>query len=556
MEIPTFIIWLVALGIGFLAYRVSRRSILDEIAGPASKSVLLGSMPDLMLSEAGLTEFSWQERYGDVVKLKGPLNTDRLLISDPKALHWILQTSGYRWGKSSDRKEISRLVGGKGLGWADGDSHNRQRKIMLPGFSAPEAKNLLPVFFSCASQMARRWSDILSGADDQTHIFNIPEWISRATLDAIGRAAFDYDFGATEDHETELGKAYQGMFLKVFGKPSKAVLITLELFRFIPPSVLEFLNEHNPNPRIAHVRHVAEIANGVAKRLVKNKSDALLEGKGRSDIMSLLVKANAGDDVNAQLTEEEMLSMLRQHLVSTWFSIFVISLIHWLSFSATLTWLLYELVRNPKLQSELRAEIRAAEKVAVSRGDSELSIRDLEGMSLLSATVKETLRFHPVVLHIYRTTREDDILPLSTPITTMAGDVLTELPVPKGTRAILSISAYNRNKTIFGEDAHTFNPHRWLEPNHIKKSGGSLGPFANLATFSAGIRACIGWRFAVIELQAFIVELLSNFEFSKTPQIDRIRREVAIAVVPTVEGEAEKGNQLPLRVTFARKGEE
>ncbi|KAF5374036.1 hypothetical protein D9757_010076 [Collybiopsis confluens] len=201
--------------------------------------------------------------------------------------------------------------------------------------------------------MARRWSDILSGADDQTHIFNIPEWISRATLDVIGRAAFDYDFGATEDHETELGKAYQGMFLKVFGKPSKAVLITLELFRFIPPSVLEFLNEHNPNPRIAHVRHVAEIANGVAKRLVKNKSD-----EGRSDIM---IKANAGDNVNAQLTEGEMLSMLR---------------------------LLYELVRNPKLQSELRAEIRAAEKVAVSRGDSELSIRDLEGISLLSATVK------------------------------------------------------------------------------------------------------------------------------------------------------------------------
>ncbi|KAF5366685.1 hypothetical protein D9757_013577 [Collybiopsis confluens] len=110
MEIPTFIIWLVALGIGFLAYRVSRRSILDEIAGPASKPVHLGSMPDLMLSEAGLTEFSWQEpRYGDVVKLKGPLlNTDRLLISDPKAPYYILQTSGYRWGKSSERKE-SRL---------------------------------------------------------------------------------------------------------------------------------------------------------------------------------------------------------------------------------------------------------------------------------------------------------------------------------------------------------------------------------------------------------------------------------------------------------------
>ncbi|KAF5372716.1 hypothetical protein D9757_011651 [Collybiopsis confluens] len=105
-------------------------------------------------------------------------------------------------------------------------------------------------------------------------------------------------------------------------------------------------------------------------------------------------------------------------------------------------------------------------------------------------------------------------------------------------------------------DAHTFNPYRWLEPNHVKKGGASLGPFVNLAIFSAGVRVCVGWRFAVVELQAFIVELLSNFEFFKTPQIDKIRPEMAIAVVPTIEGESEKGTQLPLKVTFARKGEE
>ncbi|KAF5364508.1 hypothetical protein D9757_011972 [Collybiopsis confluens] len=579
MEIPTFIVLLIALAVGLVAYQASRRSVLDKIPGPPSKSLLLGSMPDLMLNEAGSTDFSWQEQYGDVIKFKAPLGTDRLLISDPKALQHILQTSGYRWGKSSERQEISRLVGGKGVGWADGESHNRQRKIMLPGFGAPEARNLLPVFFSCASQLARRWSDILSGADDQTHIFNFPEWISRATLDAIGQGAFDYDFGATEDHETELGKAYQGMFLKVFGRPSKVALVLLELFRFIPPSVLEFMNEHNPSSRIAHIRHVADIANGVAKQLVQDKSAALLEGKGKNDVMSLLVKANAGQNTNARLTEEEMLALLRtiivagheaslflllsldmsnlnpaasQHLVSIdheFLDFHFLILRH--SFLATLTWLLYELVRDPKLQNELRAEIRAAEKVAALRGDSELNIRDLEGMSLLSATIKETLRFHPVVMHINRATREDDIIPLSTPITATTGEVLTEILVPKGTGAILSVAAYNRNKTIFGDDAHTFNPYRWLEPNHVKKGGASLGPFVNLATFSAGVRVCVGWRFAVVELQAFIVELLSNFEFFKTPQIDKIRPEMAIAVVPTVEGESEKGTQLPLKVTFA-----
>lgn len=41
-----------------------------------------------------------------------------------------------------------------------------------------------------------------------------------------------------------------------------------------------------------------------------------------------------------------------------------------------------------ELQTKLRAEIRATEKVAAARGDPELSVRDLEGMPLLGATVK------------------------------------------------------------------------------------------------------------------------------------------------------------------------
>jgi len=258
----------------------------------------------------------------------------------------------------------------------------------------------------------------------------------------------------------------------------------------------------------------------------------------------LLVKANACEDPNSRLTEEEMVSQMQSLLLAGHEST-----------SNSIAFLLYELVRNLDLQSKLRAEIRAAEKVASSRGDAELNIRDLEGMSLLSATIKETLRFHPVLLHMFRVAHEDDVLPLSTPITTKNGELITELPMSKGSKVVLSIPAYNRHKETFGEDAHLFNPYRWLEPSHVHK-GVSLGPFANLATFSGGNRSCLGWRFAVIEMQAFAVELLSNFEFTTTSKIEKIRREAALGMVLTIEGELEKGAQLPLRVSFASKGEE
>ncbi|KAF9075483.1 cytochrome P450 [Rhodocollybia butyracea] len=543
MTLPTVLFLSLICAIAYVLYKGTRRSVLDNIPGPVSRSFFLGNMGELMQNQAGLTEFSWQEKYGDVIKFKAPFGIDRFLISDPKALQHILQTSGYRWSKFHERREISRLTTGRGLLYAEGNVHKRQRKVMLPGFGTPEAKNFLPLF-SLMCSLSARWSDVLESVEGQAHVFNIPEWVSRATLDAIGQAAFDYDFGATDDHENELGKVYQDMFLKAFGAPSTGLLFSLELFRFLPISLFEFFNDHSPSPRIVGLRTCTRVANGVAKQLISTKADALLEGKGKKDIMSLLVKANLGENPKAQLSEEEMLAQMR-----------VLMIAGHETTSNTLSWLLYELVKDLKLQQKLRVEIRAAEKVAALRGDPELDIHDLEGMVLLSATVKELLRFHPVALHMFRTANEDDVLPLSTPITTTTGEVIKELPIPKAQGQFFpSPRTTGLNKKIFGEDADTFNVYRWLEPDHIKRDV-SLGPFANLATFSGGIRSCIGWRFAVIELQAFTVELLSNFQFFATPKIEKIRREAALVMVPTIEGELENGSQLPLRVTFAPKGE-
>ena len=39
---------------------------------------------------------------------------------------------------------------------------------------------------------------------------------------------------------------------------------------------------------------------------------------------------------------------------------------------------------------------------------------------------------------------QDEILPLSKPILTESGDMINEVPVPKGTEIVVSIAAYNR----------------------------------------------------------------------------------------------------------------
>ncbi|KAI6130617.1 hypothetical protein EDD17DRAFT_1480355 [Pisolithus thermaeus] len=72
-------------------------------------------------------------------------------------------------------------------------------------------------------------------------------------------------------------------------------------------------------------------------------------------------------------------------------------------------------------------------------------------------------------------------------------------------------------------------------------------------TFWGGPRACIGWRLAVIETQIFLIEIISRFEVSLSEKATRIRREACGIVVPTVEGEVEKGVQLSLIISVGQQ---
>lgn len=58
-------------------------------------------------------------------------------------------------------------------------------------------------------------------------------------------------------------------------------------------------------------------------------------------------------------------------------------------------------------------------------------------------------------------------------------------------------------------------------------------------------------RFSVQELQIFLADMIKDFEFELTDKVMKVRRESALVMVPTIEGEVDKGAQLPLRVRIA-----
>ncbi|KAH9485607.1 Cytochrome P450 monooxygenase 128 [Psilocybe cubensis] len=220
--------------------------------------------------------------------------------------------------------------------------------------------------------------------------------------------------------------------------------------------------------------------------------------------------------------------------------------------ATSLTWTLFELALHADVQDRLRQEIHQKEREIKARGDIAFTPNDFEDMPYLTAVLKESLRFNPAAYYIYRQPSKDEVIPLSTPITSPSGKILNEIVVPKNTKITISINGYNRNKAIFGHDSQLFDPDRWLTPGRVNKSV-NVGVYGNSITFSGGIRSCIGWRFAVMELQAFLVELVGNFEFSPTPEASMIRREACLVMAPTIEGHVKKTRYLPLLVKKAKR---
>ncbi|KAK0461023.1 cytochrome P450 [Desarmillaria tabescens] len=548
-------------GLGLLAflavlslYRRFTRISVSHIPGPPPESFVLGNLAEIFQSQAGEPDFKWQRQYGDVVRVKGTFGEDRLLISDPKALQYIFHTSGYGFLKWPQRTEISRVLMGRGLLWADGNIHKRQRKVMLPGFGAPECKSFIPIFQRTGSELVAKWTDILAGSPSQSVEMNVATWLSRATMDSLGEAAFDYQFGALAQRDNELMKAYFGLMNDTLGSPSKK---TIFLQTILPVWALQLRAKYSNSKPMAHARYTAKLAEELTQALIDMKSSELLQGKGSKDVLSLLggsfsvtqyfvlrlytyqVKANASEDVATALTHEEMLAQMRTLLLAG----------HETSATSTL-WILLELARHPDVQDRLRNEIRAVEHAIHSRGDSEFTSKDFESMTYTIAVMKEAMRLHPALYHNYRRAAHDDVLPLSKPILTTSDELIDKLPVPKGMKVFASIAGYNRNKDLWGNDADVFNPERWLQPEKHRK-GPSVGVYGNLLTFAGGVRTCVGWRFAIYEVQALLIAIINNFVLSPTEDLKRLRREACLVMIPTLEGEVEKGENLPLRVSAA-----
>uniref|UniRef100_A0A3Q3VRL8 aromatase n=1 Tax=Mola mola TaxID=94237 RepID=A0A3Q3VRL8_MOLML len=134
--------------------------------------------------------------------------------------------------------------------------------------------------------------------------------------------------------------------------------------------------------------------------------------------------------------------------------------------------------------------------------DRPATMEDLKKLKYLECVIKEALRLFPSVPFFARSLGEDCHI--------------NGFKVPKGANAIIITYGLHRDPRYFPEPEE-FRPERFLPENSVGRP-----PYAYIP-FSAGLRNCIGQRFALMEEKVVLSAILRNFNIEACQKREELR---------------------------------
>jgi len=215
--------------------------------------------------------------------------------------------------------------------------------------------------------------------------------------------------------------------------------------------------------------------------------------------------------------------------------------------SSALTWTLYALSQSPLSQSRLRTALYT---ISTTSTPDQL-FENIQSLPYLDWVVRESLRVHSPATSTMRVCMKgNDIIPTAETWIGRDGVERSGIEVNKWDILTVPIQTVNKSKRIWGEDAGVFRPERWEHPP--RESNAIPGLYSNILTFLNGNplngnRACIGYKFALVEIKIFLFVLLRDIEFSIDPSLV-VEKKVGIVTRPFVKSEPHLGNQMPLNM--------
>ncbi|EIT84377.1 cytochrome P450 family protein [Fictibacillus macauensis ZFHKF-1] len=421
----------------------------ETIAIPQPKTYgPLGNLPLIDKEHPTLSLWKMAEEQGPIFRMKSPASQS-IIVSGHELAREVCDET--RFAKSIEGAlEKVRAFAGDGLftSWGDEPNWQKAHNILMPTFSQRAMKGYHPMMVDIAQQLLQKWARL----NPNEHI-DVPEDMTRLTLDTIGLCGFNYRFNSFYRERSH-------PFIESMGRGLDEAMQQMQR--------LPFQERFMFATRRQFQRDITTMFSLVDDIIAERKKHGTSDAK---DLLSLML--NGKDPETGQKLDDEN---IRYQIIT-----FLIAGHE--TTSGLLAFTLYFLLQHPDV-------LQKAQQEADAILSDTPTYEEVTQLKYIRMILHETLRLWPSAPAFGLYAKEDTV-------------VGGKYEIKKGERVVLLLPRLHRDKEAWGEDADRFRPERFLDyksiPHHAYK------PFGN------GQRACIGMQFALHEATLVIGMLLRRF---------------------------------------------
>ncbi|MDU5141912.1 MAG: bifunctional cytochrome P450/NADPH--P450 reductase [Paenibacillus dendritiformis] len=412
---------------------------------------VLGNLPLIDKDSPTLSFGKLADEYGPIFRFE-LMGRSVIIVSGPDLVAEVCDQS--RFDKAIGHLLKVRDFAGDGLFTSLTDEPNWQKahNILMPSFSLQAMKGYHDRMLDIALQLVQKWARL-----NPDESIDVPDDMTRLTLDTIGLCGFDYRFNS---------------FYRETPNPFIVSMVRALDEAMHYSSRLPLQNKLMLITRRQYERDIQSMFSLVDKIIAERKASG---DQGGTDLLARMLTAKdpeTGQPLDDQNIRFQIITFLIAGHETT---------------SGLLSFAIYFLLKNPEV---LKKAYREVDEVLTGPLPTYEQVLKLKYVRMI---LNEALRLWPTAPQFSLFAKEDTVI---------GG----KYPIKKGEAVSIILPKLHRDKGAWGEDAEIFRPERFEDPatvpNHAYK------PFGN------GQRACIGMQFALHEAALVLGLILQHFELT------------------------------------------
>lgn len=416
-------------------------------------------------------------RHGTPFTLRLPFQRNMIFTATPEHYEHVMKIQYDNFLKGDHIYDLLVDLLGDSILIVEGNEWKFHRRVFVNLFSSRALReHMAPIIQKHVRVLMR----VLT-ATSQTHkAIDMFSTSGRFTFDAFGEIAFGFDMSTlTLQHEHPFERAF------VDAQHIVAARILVPTWYWKLKRWLHIGTEKQLRRALATVdKFVMDIIAKTMEMRCELKDQAVR----RQDIVSLIL---ANETVDGKPVDPILVR-----------NVVLMAMIAGRDTAAdALAWLFHLLTLHPRVEGKLRVEV--LKKIPKLKTDADYvpDMQEVQDLPYLEATINEALRLYSPVGLAQKLCVRDTVFPDGTFI-------------PKGSNIALAYHAMARMPQVWGDNAATFLPERFIncQTGDILKV-----PSSKFSVFNTGPRVCVGRHLAMLEMKMVVACVVSRLHLKELP---------------------------------------